>query len=217
MSGHRIGKEASMMLVLRREVRLVRHLSKSAVVTAPFTLVLIVAAGCASSPRAGSTPASSASSSAQAWAPRPWSPDFSHPPTPASAHSASAQPATRPDPKRDARDELILRYGGAWKAMVARRNGVGVAEVDKGVSITRQEIDETAAGAQFRVTYAASLDWAKAEGEDSFVVRVDSADPLAVRAPDLVGRWLSAAEVASFAERAPEAARLAPPPCANVT
>ena len=203
-------QEASMMLVLRRDVLIELHLTPSAAaLTVILALVLFVAAGCASSPRAETAPASSVSPSAPAWAPRPWSPDFSHPPTAPSAHAASAQPTALPGPKRGGDDELLVRYGGAWKAMVAKRNGVGVADVDKGVSITRLWIDETAAGARFRVTYVASLDWAKAEGEDSFVVRVDSADPLAVRVPDLVGRWLSAAEVASFAERAPEAARLA--------
>ena len=182
----------------------------AAAVAASFALVLgFVAAGCASSPRAEAAPAPSVSPSAQAWAPPPWTPDFSRPPTTASSHSASAQPTALPGPKRGGENELLVRYVGAWKAMVAKRNGVGVAEVDKGVSITRLRIDETAAGARFSVTYAASLDWAKAEDEDSFVVRVDSADPRAVPVPDLVGRWLSAAEVASFAERAPATARLA--------
>jgi hypothetical protein len=113
------------------------------------------------------------------------------------------------DPLRDAREELLKRYEGGWKAMLAKRNGVRVADVEKGVSITRESIDETATVAWFRVTYTASIDWAKVEREDSVVVKVDAADPLAKRAPDLVGRWLSAAEVASFAERAPATAKLA--------
>jgi hypothetical protein len=177
-------------------------------------VVGIVAAGCAAPPRAGTTPAetapaASAPPSAQAWAPQPWTPDFSRPPAKAIAPSATTPPIPVPDPKRDAREEILRRYEGAWKAMLAKRNGVRVADVEKGVSITKEWIDETATGAWFRVTYTASLDWAKVEAKDSFVVKVDAANPLAPRAPDLVGRWLSAAEVASFAERAPATAKLA--------
>lgn len=189
--------------------------SSAAAVVRSALVAGFVATGCAASPRAGTkpaetAPASSASPSAQAWAPPPWTPpDGSHQTAPATARSATTPPIPVPDPQHEARQELLKRYDGAWKAMLAKRNGVGIANVEKGISVTRQWIDETATGAWFRITYAASLDWAKVEGEDSLVVKVDAAHPLAAQAKGLVGRWLSAAEVASFAEKAPATAKLA--------
>ncbi len=93
--------------------------------------------------------------------------------------------------------------------MLAKRNAVGVAEVEKGITVTRVRIDEIASGAWLSVNYVVSLDWAKVERQDSLVVKVDAGSPLAARVPGAVGRWLSAAEVVSLAERAPETAQLA--------
>lgn len=114
-----------------------------------------------------------------------------------------------PDPAHEAQVARIKSYVGAWKALLAKRNAVGVAEVEKRITVTRVSIDKTASGASLSVDFAVSLDWAKVESRDSLLVKVDAGSPLAARVPGAVGRWLTAAEVVSLAERAPATADVA--------
>jgi hypothetical protein len=171
--------------------------------------VASVASGCVAAPRIETTHVETApSTSARPWAPPPWSPDFSHTAAPTTAHGSTTAPSPAPDPTRRTQEELIKRYDGAWRAMLAKRNGVGLAEVDKCVTVKREWIDESAPGAWFNVSFEARLDWAKVDSEDRFVVKVDAADPREGRAAAPAGGWLSAAEVTAFAEGSPSTAKL---------
>jgi len=132
--------------------------------------------------------------------PAPSAPPSAREPTSSSTPApASASPtAAAPEPT-DA--ELIEKYTPIWRALLARKNGVTVADVDRGVSVATPTIRHDAdANAWLVVSYTFSLDWVSMPARDQLFVRISSRGPLAAFFAGKTGRWLSEAEVEGLPE-----------------
>jgi hypothetical protein len=121
------------------------------------------------------------------------------PPPPAATSSSTPAPAsaapttTSPEPT-DA--ELIEKYTPIWRALLARKNGVTVADVEHAISGTTTTIrHDSGANAFLVIKYTFSLDWVSMPARDQIVLHVDSHGPIAALFPGMTDRWLTEPEL----------------------
>lgn len=129
-----------------------------------------------------------------------------HPASAASPLPSAAQPTTSstPAPARSSAeptdDELIEKYTPVWRALLAKKNSVSVADVERGVAVTTRSIQRLAGfGIMFQIVYSLKLEWASASAHDSFLVRFDpQSKQAAALFPGMTDRWFSQAEIESL-------------------
>jgi formylglycine-generating enzyme required for sulfatase activity len=103
--------------------------------------------------------------------------------------------------------ELLERYTGSWKKLLAETNHVSVDEVDRSAAVTRASLDLWVEGTSFTVGYTLTLGWATVEAQDSFVVRIAPSSQAPSDALPL-DRWLEAAHAEQLAREGSSRAKL---------